>query len=468
MQLILESERHIGNNPFDFLATNIIPNGSFVSIGYVNDHEISWGPRTRKNINATNDAKLTEYISKLSEGKFKNALISFQQSPKYQAALASGKTAPFNIEGDVHIIKIGRFTVNWKSSEALAKFYGDRNDATAKIRAKHGFGNEETDYAEDDWRQRYGGTGIRPVSKHKGLQGNPYKPIGNSGFYSHIDEPNKVSIRQIGNPRASKASLWLFIDADGEVSYLDNEMMAWLTYAYKGSKAKDEVKEITQEEQEFLNDLTSIKDYDKQEMTMLLDNILYLTGTTVDANKNKEPFTWLNDEKISELYPYINRKELDSIIRKCVKVSNKETQEMNESFKVETSKKSQKDLYENVMTKIAPKIKAVLEEYGLETMEIEDEIIPENDVQAHKEEVNACVKDCIMDIVEMGGTYLSWGDAKPENKNVNSRTVAEEVARKFQDKGYFVYYELVNGIEDGIRIQKRPQLLDEETQKEFV
>lgn len=137
---------------------------------------------------------------------------------------------------------------------------------------------------------------------------------------------------------------------------------------------------------------------------------------------------------------------------------------MNESFKVETSKKSQKDLYENVMTKIAPKIKAVLEEYGLETMEIEDEIIPENDVQAHKEEVNACVKDCIMDIVEMGGTYLSWG----ENKNVNSRTVAEEVARKFQDKGYFVYYELVNGIEDGIRIQKRPQLLDEETQKEFV
>ena len=59
---------------------------------------------------------------------------------------------------------------------------------------------------------------------------------------------------------------------------------------------------------------------------MPLDNILYLTGTTVDAEKNKESFTWLNDDKISELYPYINREELDSIIRKCVKISSKETE----------------------------------------------------------------------------------------------------------------------------------------------
>ena len=82
--MILESERHIGNNPFDFLSKNVIPDGSFVSIGYVNDHEISWGPRTRKSINPTNDAKLTEYIEKLPEGTFKKALVDFQNSAKYQ------------------------------------------------------------------------------------------------------------------------------------------------------------------------------------------------------------------------------------------------------------------------------------------------------------------------------------------------------------------------------------------------
>lgn len=337
--MILESERHIGKNPFDFLSKNVIPDGSFVSIGYVNDHEISWGPRTRKNINPTNDAKLTEYIEKLSEGTFKKALVDFQNSAKYQAALASGKTAPFNIEGEVHIIKIGRFTVNWKSNESFAKFYKDRNDEVARIRSKYGFGDPEKDYAEDDWRQKYGGTGLRPVSKHKGNQGNPYKSLaGNNGFYSHIDEPSKLSIRQIGNPRASKVSLWLFVDADGQITYLDNEIMAWLTYAYKGTKVKEEVKEMVQEEKDFITEIEAIKNYDKQEMTMPLDNILYLTGTTVDEQKNKEAFTWLNDDKISELYPYINRTELDSIIRKCVKISSKETEQMNEGLQVKVKK----------------------------------------------------------------------------------------------------------------------------------
>lgn len=337
--MILESERHIGKNPFDFLSKNVIPDGSFVSIGYVNDHEISWGPRTRKNINPTNDAKLTEYIEKLSEGTFKKALVDFQNSAKYQAALANGKTAPFNIEGDVHIIKIGRFTVNWKSNESFAKFYKDRNDEVARIRSKYGFGDPEKDYTEDDWRQKYGGTGLRPVSKHKGNQGNPYKSLaGNNGFYSHIDEPSKLSIRQIGNPRASKVSLWLFVDADGQITYLDNEIMAWLTYAYKGTKVKEEVKEMVQEEKDFIAEIEAIKNYDKQEMTMPLDNILYLTGTTVDEQKNKEAFTWLNDDKISELYPYINRTELDSIIRKCVKISSKETEQMNEGLQVKVKK----------------------------------------------------------------------------------------------------------------------------------
>ena len=335
MKIIVESERHIGKNPFDFLSKNIIPNGSFVSIGYVNDHVISWGPKTRKSITPVNDKQLTQYIDQLPDGKFKTTLINFQESDKQQAALASGKTAPFNIEGDVHIVKIERFIVNWKNPESFAKFYGDRTDAEQQVRVKHGFGKDESEYPEDDWRRKYKGVGSRPVSGIKGKQGNPYRAIGSTGFYGHVDEPNKVSIRQIGNPKASKKPIWLFIDADGTVSYMDNELMAWLSYAYKSTrKVKEEIDLMTQEEKDFLNDLKAIKNFDKSEMTLLLDNILYLTGTTVDDSKNKEPFTWINDDKISELYPYVNQKEWNNIVHKCVKMSNTETTNMNESFNI--------------------------------------------------------------------------------------------------------------------------------------
>ena len=369
MKIILESERHIGKNPFDFLSTKFIPNGWWVSIGYINDHEISWGPKTRKSNIKDNDLQLTQYIESLPEGKFKQALIDFQNSPKYQSALETGKTAPFNIEGDVHIIKIGRFRVNWRNPDSFAKINAARNDAEQRIRAKHGFGKDEDSYPEDDWRRKYNGVGTRPISQHHGKQGNPYKAIGNSGFYAHIDNPDKISLRQISNPKASDDPIWLFIDADGNVEYLDYKLMAWLSYAYKGKRVKEEIKEISQEEQDFLNDLKTIK-YNP-EMTMLLDNILYLTGTTIDSNKQKEPFTWLNDDRIKELYPYIKVDELNKIIQKCIKKSTIETANMNkvmtttnidESLRKRNTKniKQYNKLYESIMKDVSKIIKQKL------------------------------------------------------------------------------------------------------------
>ena len=82
MKLLVESERKIGKNPFEFLSKNIIPSGSFVSIGYVNDHEISFGPKTRKKITPENDAELTRYIESLPESPFKTSLTNFQNSEK--------------------------------------------------------------------------------------------------------------------------------------------------------------------------------------------------------------------------------------------------------------------------------------------------------------------------------------------------------------------------------------------------
>ena len=150
-----------------------------------------------------------------------------------------------------------------------------------------------------------------------------------------MEIPGKLSIRQIGNPKASKESLWIFIDSDGKVSELNKELIAWIRFAYKSPRAiKEEISDIMEEEKNFLNELANIKDMNKNEINLLLDNILYLTGTTVDSEGNKEPFTWLNDNKIVEMYPYIDRTALDNIIKKCVKVSAREANEMNESFKV--------------------------------------------------------------------------------------------------------------------------------------
>lgn len=344
MKAILESTlednaRKIGGNPFDFLSQNIIPNGSFVSIGYINDHVINISPNTRYNITQVNDKALTKYIEEMKDSRFRNHLIAFQNSEKYQKALADGKTAPFNIEGDVHIIKFGRFVVNWKDTKAFAKFYADRGEAERAVRGKHGFGRPEEEYPEDDWRRKHRGVGINPTLKTANPNaGNKYTPIGSetgSGFYTYRtknDPQDRIAIRQIYNPNASPKPIWLFVDADGNADFLDNGLMAWLTYAYKKQKPAEEVVEINDEEKAFIEDLEAIKNWDRVERTMLLDNILYMVGTSLDENKQKEKFLWLNDERIKELYPYLESTGmLNKIINMCIKQSKKDVN-INESM----------------------------------------------------------------------------------------------------------------------------------------
>jgi hypothetical protein len=150
MKVILESERSIGNNPFDFLAKNLIPDGSFVSIGYITDGKIKNGPNTRCYITPKNDAELTKVIDELDDDLFKEYLIKFQNSDKYQKALlGKRKTAPLDF-GGCHIVKISRNIVNWKNPKALAKFYADRAEAVGDLRVKYGFGDYPEEYDEDD------------------------------------------------------------------------------------------------------------------------------------------------------------------------------------------------------------------------------------------------------------------------------------------------------------------------------
>lgn len=349
MQLLLEAEdRKIGSNPFDFLMKNYIPNGSFVSIGYIKDDEIKFGPKTQKRINPENDAKLTDWIKRMQPSKFRDALIAFQESEKYQLALAGkAKTAPFDFAaGDCHVIKINRFIMNWRNAQSLAKWYGTRSEAEKKVRAKYGFGGMEDEYAPDDWRRKHGGIGINREIKAKGRQGNRYgDEINNSGFYANLDDPNKISIRLIENPRAYAEPVWLFVDSEGNIEDLDKELMGFLIYSYKApAKAvADAMVEISEDEKNFLAELQSIKNWGKHENTLLLNKILYFTGTTIREDGSKEPFTWLNkdviagnDEGIAGTFPYL-RRAIDNITNRFIQQDRKKLDNMNDKLKLELS-----------------------------------------------------------------------------------------------------------------------------------
>ncbi len=66
-------------------------------------------------------------------------------------------------------------------------------------------------------------------------------------------------------------------------------------------------------------------------------------------------------------------------------------------------------------------------------------------------------KDC-------GSAYLDWGVIDDDYQNVSCRYFAEEVAREFQRKGYFVYYQVMRyggtkipqGTPTNVRIMNKP------------
>ena len=344
MKIIVESERHIGKNPFDFLGKNIIPDGSFVSIGYVTDGEIPNGPRTKCKITPQNDAELTNIINGLDDNLFKESLIKFQNSKAYQDALIGNKrsTAPLDFEG-CHIVKISRTIVNWRNPESFARLQAQRGEEIGNVRVKHGFGDYEEEYDEDDWRRapEYNGTGRLERSRAKGRQGLPFTPMMNTPIYSYPgaikkdkQEPDALYLRQYRNEGASSPSIWLFVDQNQNYFLLNKDVMNWLAKAFKKPEINQVAREISQEEKDFLKELHSIKYFDLNEEKFILEKILYLTGTTVDDNKNKEPFIWLNDDIIEENFPFLNQNKWIEIMRKCIDNSIMDSYTMNENMKV--------------------------------------------------------------------------------------------------------------------------------------
>lgn len=243
---------------------NDIKVGSKTDIIYLNDNVITFGPRTRKNITTENDAKLTEILSCMGDCSIKRELLAFQASEKYKAALRDGKTCPLDL-GDAHIVKVSVITVGWTDHDALCGFYADRAAAVKAVREKHGFGKLLEEYAEGDWRFKHKGVGAEPEKSQKPAtykheEGALYK--SDDGVYA---------IRQF--PERSEVAYWVFVDAKGAIERVPDELFGWMVKAYSSSKPKTEPL-YEGDELAYVNDINSIPDYGRNELTLTLDNIL--------------------------------------------------------------------------------------------------------------------------------------------------------------------------------------------------
>lgn len=114
-------------------------------------------------------------------------------------------------------------------------------------------------------------------------------------------------------------------------------------------------------------------------------------------------------------------------------------------------------LYESIMQNVSKSVKKVLENID----------IPENEESALDFEINDTIEMVLAQLETDGGAYLDWGIINDMYKNVNSKKIADIVGEKFQNKGYYVYYQGMGlgskAIEPGtpitLRIEKRPHKL---------
>lgn len=51
------------------------------------------------------------------------------------------------------------------------------------------------------------------------------------------------------------------------------------------------------------------------------------------------------------------------------------------------------------------------------------------------------INELVQSIKDNGGAYIDWGEFDDTYKNVEDKETAEEIAKLFYDKGYFVYYQ---------------------------
>lgn len=378
MKVLLESERHIGKNPLDFLQTNHIQNGQYVSIGYLEEETLS---TKRRYINQDNDKKLEDIANKNGE-RFNRDFQNVRKGIKYQRAL-NGETTTGDFELDpVHILKLGRYNFQWKNAEKKRDDYENKElPLQHAIRKHYGFTSFESEYEfdEDDWHLKknkngkslYKGPSIYPeVEPEDSENGLGWNPIGGEGadFFEHENTHN-ISFRQVLNKSNMREYNFYYVrEDDGILEPLDKAAYYVLKEEFKKQDIEKACDDLLDDERMFLEDM---KEFGKRFLhrTFNWEKILYMVASTVgvDSETGKkiyEPFLWINDEYLMETYPYINKECLEQLLQDSINKSKKNLEEWKKTPQVWENKKclsnTKKQLYECIMQDVSNKVKKQL------------------------------------------------------------------------------------------------------------
>lgn len=387
--------RHIGDNPLDFLASNHIQNGHFVSIGYLSDTKIAL---SRRYINAERDAALEDKIKEHPGTRFASDFTKARQGAKYQKALSgASKTGEFEID-PVHVLKLTRYNFQWKNAARLRQDYEERELPLEQyIRKHHGFSNFDSEnwFDEDDWHVKknskggwkYGGPSIYPevaAGNHSGLG---WKPIGGgeADFFEHENTHN-ISFRQVMSDKNIKSSeLYYVSEADGELNPFDRETFAFLKDTFGSAAVKDAVEDVLDDERAFIEDMeTFSKKFNHFNWNW--DHVLYFCGSTAGRNADGgleyEPFIWINDAVVAQQFPYIDKAVIDDMIERSVSISQADLDNWKATPKAWESKATNIDksaLFETIMKSVSKEVKKALNESYLAEDEfagvVEDKVI---------------------------------------------------------------------------------------------
>lgn len=372
--------REITYNPFDlFFSRKIVP-GQFVTVGYVKDSNVE-SPKIlgQKNNIADNDDELQEYLDEYANTLWAQDFAGITMDSGYQAALnGTKKTAKFEIDGE--IIRVQRFTYQWRDPRNFGKAFDKEAEEMLQARAKYGFGQgfadeelgiEDPDewYDEDDWRRKpkYMGTGLRQRGlKKNGSSGYRFSTPA-PGLYAYSgtdpDKMHNMAIRNMLDPRQNSGSpeemkksgyksVYYYVAPNGTMEEMPDDFVNFVRYAYKGvrnTKAA-QAEEMGAEEKEFNELISAIqKKYaEKQQPTdLLFDQILYITASPIEWNEKAwkkvdgkrvqtpgKPMVFVNNRALYKTFPFLKAREMNKVIGNfCTSIETGKIERVTESLR---------------------------------------------------------------------------------------------------------------------------------------
>lgn len=373
--------RHIGDNPLDFLATNHIQNGHFVSIGYLSDTKLALSKRY---ITPENDAELANRIANNPDSRFGQDFAKARLGAKYQKGLSGqSKTGEFEIS-PVHILKMTRYNFQWKNAEKLRQDYEERElPLEQAIRKHHGFTEFDSanEFDETDWHVKknskggwkYGGPSIFPEVADGNKSGLGWKPIGGgeADFFEH-EKTHNISFRQVMSDKNIKSyELYYVSEDDGVLNPFDQDTYNFLKDGFGRAKVENAIEDVLDEEKAFLKDM-EILGRKFNHFNFKWERILYFCGSTAGVNSDGgieyEPFIWINDAVVAKEFPFLDKNEIDDMIERSVRISQEDLENWKATPKVWESKalkQNKKALYESIMKSVSKQVKKALNEEQL-------------------------------------------------------------------------------------------------------